>query len=154
MAARVCLVMLFALSLFACTGSKQQFDPLLAVQKGEYNKALDHWYKQQESSLEAQNYIGVMHYMGLGVPQDHKHASEWFERAARAGYAPAQFNLGIVYRNGYGIKQDMYKAFLWMYAANTQQHQRADTYMKGMAGLVGANIVNRARQEAEPFIPE
>ena len=35
------------------------------------------------------------------------------EKAAENGYAPAQFNLGSIYSNGQGTKQDYIKAKKW-----------------------------------------
>ena len=130
-----------------------QIDPLSAVEAGDYQAALDYWHSN-ESELESQNYIGVMHYMGLGMERrDPTTASEWFRRAAREGYAPAQFNLGMMYRSGDGVEQDLYKSFLWIYAASTQKHPNTDIYLESLSGQVGANIIGRIKQEAEPFIP-
>ncbi|WP_164071294.1 tetratricopeptide repeat protein, partial [Aliarcobacter cryaerophilus] len=44
------------------------------------------------------------------VKQDYLKAREWFEKAANQGYVNAQYNLGMMYVNGYGVKQDYLKA--------------------------------------------
>ena len=146
------LPVFLALCLCSCDRD-EQLDPLHAVEAGDYDAALEYWYSN-ESELEAQNYIGVMHYMGLGMEQrDPAEASEWFERAAKQGYAPAQFNLGILYRNGDGVDMDLYKSFLWIYAASSQKHPNTDAYLDSLAGQVGANVLRRIKKEAKPFIP-
>ena len=44
--------------------------------------------------------LGVMYTKGRGVKQDHKEAVEWYRTAAKQGFAPAQFNLGVMCANG------------------------------------------------------
>ena len=153
MASRLNFFSLVLAMLVLCSCADEQFDPLQAVEKGDYQEALLHWYNDRENP-ESQNYIGVMHYMGLGMEQrDPGKAKEWFEQAARTGYAPAQYNLGMLYRNGDGIERDLSKSFLWIYAAYSQKHPNADLYIKSLAGQVGANTLNKIKKEAEPYIP-
>ena len=40
--------------------------------------------------------------------------------AAEQGHAEAQFNLGVMYDNGQGVKQDYFKAFEWFQKAAEQ----------------------------------
>lgn len=40
-------------------------------------------------------------------------AFEWFTKAAGQGHAEAQFNLGLMYEQGYGVRQDYQKAVEW-----------------------------------------
>jgi len=37
----------------------------------------------------------------------------WFRKSAQQGYANAQFNLGIMYHHGCGVKQDYPEALCW-----------------------------------------
>ena len=37
-------------------------------------------------------------------------ARHWYEKAASQGHPLAQFNLGILYFNGYGVRQDKVQA--------------------------------------------
>ncbi len=50
--------------------------------------------------------------------------------SAEAGDADAQFNLGIMYRNGYGVKKNHDKAGKWFYKAAEQGHVRAKEILK------------------------
>ena len=44
---------------------------------------------------------------GTGVPQDYAQAVEWYRKAAGQGNAAAQYNLGLMYANGYGSFKTM-----------------------------------------------
>lgn len=50
---------------------------------------------------------------GEGVKQDYIKAFEWYEKAAKQGFAMAQFNIGDMYANGQGVKQDKKIAKEW-----------------------------------------
>ena len=41
--------------------------------------------------------LGLCYEYGEGVAEDKTKAAEWYEKAARRGYAPAQCNLGFFY---------------------------------------------------------
>jgi len=53
-------------------------------------------------------------------------------KAAEEGSRNAQFDLGVMYRNGYGIKQDDKKAVEWWTKAAEQGHPRAQLYLGRM----------------------
>jgi TPR repeat protein len=68
---------------------------------------------------KAQTGLGVMYYTGEAISKDAAGnilsndpatAAAWFHRAAAQGYAPAQFNLGLMYANGEGVPKDPAKA--------------------------------------------
>ena len=48
-------------------------------------------------------------------------AVEWYLRAAKQGYAPAQYNLGHTYLHGRGVAQDAAEAFRWFGKAASQE---------------------------------
>jgi len=47
---------------------------------------------------------------GDGVAKDAEQAVSWYRRAAEAGHADAQFNLGVCYSNGDGVAKDAEQA--------------------------------------------
>ncbi len=47
------------------------------------------------------------------LTKDYKQAIKWYSKAAEQGYAPAQYNLGIMYREGEGTPQDYKQAIKW-----------------------------------------
>ena len=54
--------------------------------------------------------LGLLYAKGLGVEKDNKQAIYWYGKAATQGYANAQFNLGMLYLNSGGLKDDTNKA--------------------------------------------
>ena len=70
---------------------------------------------------------------GSGVPQDHKLAFAWYERAAMRGLAQAQFRLAAYYERGVAVAVDAERAKIWYRRAAEQGHVRA---MHNLAMLV------------------
>jgi TPR repeat protein len=52
-------------------------------------------------------------------------ARQWLEKAAAQGLAAAQFNLGTMYDNGYGVPQDYVQARQWYEKAAAQGDMQA-----------------------------
>ena len=50
---------------------------------------------------------------GDGVPKDSAKAAEWYAKAAKRGYAPAEFNLAVMYQSGDGVSKDSAQAAYW-----------------------------------------
>lgn len=62
----------------------------------------------------AQLLTGDRYYYGKGgAPRDRYQAFNWYAKAANQGCISAQFNLGHMYRNGTGTRQNMQKALEW-----------------------------------------
>lgn len=70
-----------------------------------------------------------MYVTGRGVPQDYAAAVIWFRKAAEQGYAFAQSNLGVLYRDGRGVTQDFADAMIWFRKAAEQGHRDAKLYL-------------------------
>ena len=138
--------------LFSCTGND---DPKHVFEKGEYEKSYALWLPlARKGDLEAQNYLGIQYYLGLGVKQDYKKAVNWFESAAKKGYPDAQRNFGNMFQNGYGVPQDYYKAFIWYFAASQQGHETAKRSLERLTGdnKLTPNQQMHAKLEANKFI--
>ena len=58
--------------------------------------------------------IGLLHFTGRGVQKSYIQAAAWFKKAAETGHRTAQYMLGSQYKRGWGIPQDMEKAYGWM----------------------------------------
>ena len=52
-------------------------------------------------------------------------AVEWYEKAAKQGYANAQFNLGVMYEHGNGVEQSDSLAMRWYGRAAAQGDEGA-----------------------------
>ena len=77
----------------------------------------------------AQNDLGVMCYMGEGVPQDYAEAAKWFFRAAEQGDPVAQHNLGLAYHDGNGVPHDRAESARWTRCAAEQGFAQAQYNM-------------------------
>ena len=52
--------------------------------------------------------LAEAYYLGKGVEQDFKIASQWYEKLAKQGDVRAQTSLGLMYARGYGVDCDNY----------------------------------------------
>lgn len=85
------------------------------MEAGEYAeaRALFEVYARS-GNAEAEELIGVMYALGLGVERDDERAFEWYLRASLKGHAGAQSGLGWYYELGRGLPApDMVRAYLW-----------------------------------------
>lgn len=57
--------------------------------------------------------------------QNYQAAFPIFKELAEQGYASAQYNLGFMYNNGYGVSQDYHQAVKWYQKAAEQGYVSA-----------------------------
>ncbi len=83
-------------------------------------------YEMAESGSKVSLYtLGVKHGNGDGVKLDHEIANQYYFRAAKMNYAPAQNNLGWALRQGIGVKKDPKRALFWFRLAALQSNPLA-----------------------------
>ena len=58
-------------------------------------------------NTEAQNMVGLIYDLGLGVPENNAEAVKWYRKAALNGDFCAQNNLGLMYKDGEGLLKIM-----------------------------------------------
>jgi len=77
-------------------------------------------------NADAQNCLGVMYYLGKGVPKDEVQSVYWNRKAAEQGHAGAQFSFYYSYYLGKGVPRDVVKAYMWsnLAAANGNNEAR------------------------------
>jgi TPR repeat protein len=71
------------------------------------------------------------------VPQNPTLAAHWYKKAAEAGHAKAQNNLGYLYESGEGLAQDSAESLIWYTKAAEQgvveaQHNLGFMYETGL----------------------
>ncbi|MEE4121055.1 MAG: tetratricopeptide repeat protein [Paracoccaceae bacterium] len=72
------------------------------------------WPAARSGNAEAEELIGVMYALGLGVERDDARAFEWYLRSAMKGHAGAQSGVGWYYEVGRGLPApDLVRAYLW-----------------------------------------
>lgn len=76
-------------------------------------------------NADAEHLLGLMYYMGRGLPQDYKQAMFWHRKAADQGKADAQYVVGAMYYTGNSVLQDHKQAVVWFRKAAEQNHAEA-----------------------------
>ena len=74
----------------------------------------------EQGDAGAQVNLGWLYDNGLGVPEDHAMAVNWFGRAADQGDSTGQNNLGLMYDSGRGVPEDDAEAMKWYRLAAEQ----------------------------------
>ena len=95
---------------------------------------------------EAQNNLGVMYKLGLGVSKDEKQAFEWYEKAALQGHATAQYNLAFMYANGQGVEKDQVKAYAYADIAVSAGFEKSIELRNTLQKLMTPEQIQRAKQ--------
>ncbi|WP_339640176.1 tetratricopeptide repeat protein [Jannaschia helgolandensis] len=68
----------------------------------------------RSGNADAEELIGVMYAMGLGVARDPVRAFDWYLRAAMKGHPGAQSGVGWYYEVGLGMPApDLVRAYMW-----------------------------------------
>ena len=68
----------------------------------------------RSGNADAEELIGVLYAMGLGVERDDRRAFEWYLRAAMKGHPGAQSGAGWYYEVGRGLPaRDLVRAYTW-----------------------------------------
>lgn len=82
--------------------------------------------KAESGDVHAQNELGMAYYHGERGLQDNKEkAFYWFMKAAKQGFALAQYNVGNYYHFGKGVPQNYEEAFKWYKKAARKEHNGA-----------------------------
>ena len=72
------------------------------------------WPAARSGNADAEELIGVMYAMGLGVERDDERAFEWYLRASLKGHPGAQSGIGWYYEVGRGLPApDLVRAYMW-----------------------------------------
>lgn len=85
------------------------------MEAGEFVAAREQFEVLARSgNADAEELIGVMYALGLGVARDDERAFDWYLRASLKGHPGAQSGLGWYYEVGRGIPTpDLVRAYVW-----------------------------------------
>ena len=89
-----------------------------------------------------------MYQEGVGVQQDLARALPYLERAAAMGYAPSQYNLGVLLVQGKGTEPDPVLGYIWIYRAAKQGLAEANAAQP----LVGQQLSLEQLREARHIV--
>lgn len=79
-------------------------------------------YTSPEKISEDIDYAPIMHSLAemFQSTQDYEQAVKWYRQAADEGYVESQWNLGLMYYNGFGVNQSYEEAAKWFRLAAEQ----------------------------------
>ncbi|MEO0676095.1 MAG: tetratricopeptide repeat protein [Pseudomonadota bacterium] len=85
------------------------------MEAGRFEEAFEaFWPAARSGNADAEEFIGVMYALGLGVEQDYTRAFEWYLRSAMKGHPGAQSGVGWYYEVGLGMPApDLTRAYMW-----------------------------------------
>lgn len=85
------------------------------MEAGEFDKAMVELLPAARSgNADAEELIGIMYAMGLGVEKDDQRAFEWYLRSSLKGHPGAQSGIGWYYEIGRGMPApDLVRAYMW-----------------------------------------
>ena len=85
------------------------------MEAGRFEEAREAlWPAARSGNADAEELIGVMYALGLGVEKDPERAFEWYLRSAMKGHPGAQSGVGWYYELGLGMSTpDLVRAYLW-----------------------------------------
>lgn len=144
------LILIFILFI-ACTEN----NPETAFRNGNYERAFELWKPLAEhDNLNAQYYLGLHYYLGLGTVKNQFRAREWFEKAAVHGHPGAQLSLGTMYQNGETVPQNFSMAYTWYYASAIQGNKQAPKKINMLfeQKKLFPNQIHYAELQAKPYI--
>ncbi len=101
-----------------------------AMALGQYSRAHDLYLEEAQSgNPSAQNALGNLYYLGLGVDLNYTSARDWYFAAAKSGFGDAQLNMGHLYKQGLGVAHDPVRAFGWYNQAHKHGDPAAEYYL-------------------------
>jgi len=90
---------------------------------------------------KAQFRLGLLHFDG--DMKDLSQAAYWWALAAEGGHLSAQFNLGILYENGWGVNKNIAKAMHWFSCAANSGDPQARTILSNRAPVQSSTKCTR-----------
>ncbi len=85
------------------------------MEEGKFEKAMQELLPAARSgNADAEELVGIMYAMGLGVERDDIRAFDWYLRASMKGHPGAQSGVGWYYEIGRGMPApDLIRAYTW-----------------------------------------
>lgn len=85
------------------------------MEADNYTAAMEEFLPAARSgNADAEELIGVLYALGLGVEKDDERAFEWYLRSSLKGHPGAQSGIGWYYEVGRGVAApDLVRAYMW-----------------------------------------
>ncbi|MEM7198277.1 MAG: tetratricopeptide repeat protein, partial [Pseudomonadota bacterium] len=110
------LTFFFAISWFINTAALAEIETARdLMEAGDFKAAMQELLPAAKSgNADAEELIGVMYALGLGVEQDYMRAFEWYLRSSLKGHPGAQSGIGWYYEVGLGMPApDLVRGYMW-----------------------------------------
>ncbi len=75
-------------------------------------------------------------------------AADWFRKAAMQGLPQAQQQLGTLLRQGHGVNEDKFEAYIWLLLSFEAGNQSVSSDLQVLEGELGGNQVEQAKNRA------
>ena len=148
----VILAAIFALATPAFAEIEEARDLMEAGRFEEAREAL--LPAARSGNADAEELIGVMYAMGLGVERDLERAFEWYLRSSMKGHPGAQSGLGWYYELGMGIPEpDLVRAYLWYGLSSIGGDPDAVDSLNELAPRMTAEEIARAQALIDDYKP-
>ena len=79
---------------------------------------------------------------------DYAKAADWFRKAAMQGSPQAQAQLGELLKDGRGVTQDQFEAYVWLLVSFDTGNQTLAADLAALEGALGSNRVDEAKRKA------
>ena len=126
-----------------------------AMEAGRFAEAFEAlWPAAQSGNADAEELIGVMYAMGLGVERDDARAFDWYLRASLKGHPGAQSGIGWYYEVGRGLPApDPVRAYLWYTLSAIGGDPDAAVSQEEIAKRMSAAEIARALEMVADYRP-
>ncbi len=84
---------------------------------------------------------------------DYAKAAEWFRKAAMQGLPQAQAQLGELLKDGRGVAQDQFEAYVWLLTSFDAGNQAVADDLAALEGALGSNRAEEAKSKARDLEP-
>ena len=115
---------ILTLSIFCITAHANTCSELVETNSKSAIAICQNELAQNPNNAELQFYLATAYYL----EENYTQAIEWHTKSANQGYAEAQYNLGTMYHNGRGVKQDLNTAKQWLTKACENGYTKACQY--------------------------
>lgn len=112
---RYCIIIASAIALWATAAAAEIEEARDLMEEGKFVEARELlWPAARSGNSDAEELIGIMYAMGLGVEQDYQRAFDWYLRSSMKGHPGAQSGVAWYYELGLGMpKPDLMRAYMW-----------------------------------------
>lgn len=125
------------------------------MEAGEFPAAMEMLLPFARSgNADAEELIGVMYALGLGVERDDERAFDWYLRASLKGHPGAQSGLGWYYEVGRGLPApDLVRAYLWYALSAIGGDVDAPDSLEEITPRMSAEEIARAQTLIDDYRP-